>query len=265
MIISLLVIVLVFCVGLGVGTFILEGGSSDKCVEKLDEKDNKNEDEYTVKLFNEKNENYKDISLKNEEDVENFIYVTDFYTEDYFREGLFNSDSNYSDDFMVIFTLNRLIGNLDDNVLEYLSDDFLESEIIKIFADSVNLENYHSFSYGYYGMGAAFINVACNNGLCFVDIGHGGGTDYPWYVTKIVDTRKDGDNTIYTIKEFYSDFEEGKCDIRTEKDGKVLIKNMCANVEDYDKVVAKVNPEELNTYEMTFDKDNRYVSSKKIN
>lgn len=43
MIISLLVIVLVFCVGLGVGTFILEGGSSDKCVEKLDEKDNKNE------------------------------------------------------------------------------------------------------------------------------------------------------------------------------------------------------------------------------
>lgn len=44
MIISLLVIVLVFCVGLGVGTFILEGGPSDKCVEKLDEKDNKAED-----------------------------------------------------------------------------------------------------------------------------------------------------------------------------------------------------------------------------
>ena len=258
MIISLLVIVLVFCVGLGVGTFILEGGSSDKCVEKLDEKDNKNEDEYTVKLFNEKNENYKDISLKTEEDVEKFISQFSWMGDFEVRKDFFTGKDYLK--YIMGYIFNSYDWVYGDNDVIYISQDFLESEINKVFD--------YSFDDVFFGEvisnGGKGYNISCDyDGLCKVFTIPGGGTRVPFYEVIVTDKKERNNEVVYTIKEYYLQWseEEDGCFIKTEENGKVLAK-LTEGCSSFDS--SKLDYNQLNTYEITFDKNNKLISSKKI-
>lgn len=258
LIICLVLIVVVFCIGLGVGTFILEGNSDDRCVDVNDNK--KSEDEYIVNLFNEKNENYRDISLKNEEDIKRFISQFSWMGNFEIRNDFFTG--NYYLDYVIGYILASYDWLYGDNDVIYVSKDFLESEVNKVF--DYSFENVLLFGTEIMHGGMTY-NISCDyDDLCKIYTIPGGGTRQPFYEVIINDKKEISDGFVYTIKEYYleSGEKDDECFIKTEKNGIVLSKsnNGCS---DFDSSSLDYN--KLNTYEMTFDKNNKFVSSKKIN
>lgn len=214
---------------------------------------------YEVKLIDENNEYYTDISLKDEEKIKDFIAFTDRFTDNVMRSTFLES-GYLVDDYKLVYILVNLLG--DEGGVYYFSTEFLNSEIKKVF--SIGIDSF-DFMSGSYWLDARGVTYVCNKDACFVSFGAGGGTGSPYYETKIVSSRQDGDNTIYTIKEYYDDVicdaDHPSCisEIYTTKDGTLLCKDSNCPED-----IVGTYGDKLNTYEMTFDKDNRYVSSKKV-
>lgn len=210
-----------------------------------------NDSIYEVELSDQKFENNKDISLKDIESIKGFVSVTDAFTNDELRNVFLISNEYLINDFKLIYVLSSLIGG--DGGVYYFSTEFLNSEVKQVFNSGIDSFDYMS---GNYWLSAVGISYVCSEKICSVYLGAGGGTGSPYYSTEIVSTKKDGENTIYTLKEYYDDFHTG---YYVSDGGELLCKHGTCPEN-----IIEAYGDKLNTYEMTFDKDNRYISSKKI-
>ncbi len=233
------IIVCTFLLGLGIGGYVLV---KDRV--STDENNIGNDHGVIVdkNIFNENSDEYKDISLKNEEDIEIFINSMNYFANEELRDAFFdNRDDNvlYLYEFMASYVL---LSYFDSPYYEpiFMEESFIVNEMNKVF--DYNNEFVPFFSAR---VGGNSVGVICVDGLCAVGYVTGGGTGYPYYKTEIIDSRQEVGNTIYTLEDTYY---ERDLDAE-EKD-------------DSDKFI--YTSEKGSTYEMTFDKDNRYVSSKKI-
>jgi hypothetical protein len=194
---------------------------------------------------------YDDISLKTEEDIEYFInsmrYAVGSDVDSLVRKNFFDN-GNDSEDlkklhiFMEAYVLRATIGRYADSMDSlFISEDIIMEEMKKVFAieDDFSLVSFEAIPFNWnYPM------LSCFSGICIASVGQGGGTGgFKHYETKIVDSRKNGSNTIYTLDDYYYE----------------------PLFDDKDEFTGDYSETKVGTYEMTFDKDNRYVSSKKIN
>lgn len=225
-------------------------------------------DEYTVELSNENSKLYHDISLKDEEDIEKLIVSTGISTSEDLRYAFLNSgseDLSFSlNELKLAFVLRSFYK--DDVDVQYFKVDFLNKEIEKVFNSGIVIYRDFNESFLYDGI---FFSTVCDKDVCSVNYEPRDDSNYSYYGTKIVDSKKSGENTIYTVKEYYVIHlhdEDGNIISSEMYDtwgGKLLDKNNCSN--NCDELIKNVNLDKLNTYEITFDKDNRYLSGKKVN
>lgn len=216
---------------------------------------------YIVELFNE------NFEYDNEDNVKTLINSTNYYTNELLRTELLDSENSYDEsDFKIAYVLYEII-NYYGSGIKHFTTEYLEENIEKVFNDGVNLSEEDGIYVRKFEILASDLNIICDNKICTMYGVPGGGTGFDHYSTEIVATRKDGENTIYTIKEYFVEFlrdEQGleNCTIYDSKKGNSLYKGKCPA--GYEELSKKIDVNKLNTYEMTFDKEFKYVNSKKV-
>ena len=244
------------------------GGNTDVSLDneevKIEEKDDEaSSSNNQIDLIDENSDKYVDISLNNDESIKDFIMTTDFIVNSSYRSAFLEGNNELMDEFVRAYVLSfyakyaedyheyAVDGNL------YFSTEFLNNEIKKVFS-----QGEYSFNGvgGYSGYDFSEAQYLCDESICVVRYIIGGGIYRAGYETNVISTRQDGDNTIYTLKDYYYEYEEETYLVYTSEGGELLCKN-----ESCPEDIVGTYGDKLNTYEMTFDKDNRYVSSKKIN
>lgn len=257
---KILLVVILLLLGGFIGGVVVGGLSLIKDVKKdVCEKseantqqtiDNSKLFENGFEIFSYKKFPYDDISLETEEDIEEFVNVMrmdtsgmDSYKK--IRNEFFNN-SKEKEGLLLLqqaYVLQAMFGNIAESMGPVVIDaDVIKNEIKKVFVieDDIILE---SLDFLDVFIGYQFPVLHCIEETCIAVVGQGGaGVCNPYYETKIVDSRKEQTNTIYTLDDFYyvpvpAEDENSRCSYKETKVG---------------------------TYEMTFDKDNRYVGSIKI-
>lgn len=201
-----------------------------------------------VELYDENSTGYKDLSL-NSETIQDFIQTVDGLNDDWMRIA-FLENTELINDFKIAYVISNFCSDGCGTI--YMSYDFLNSEIQKVFSTGIDTSGSGSLY-----LNAVEINYVCDKELCMFSAVAGGGAGYSHSVTEIASSRKEGDNTIYTLKEFDYIFDEENSYL--EANGVYLCK-----ASDCPEDFIGTYGDKMTTYEMTFDKDNRYVSSKKI-
>lgn len=215
------------------------------CVKKEEVVSKVDGDVAEIKLFVEEDLPYDDIALDTEEDILNFVnslsYADEEVRNEFFdnegkKEALYNLKY-----FKTAYVLRRMFGYMADSMDPvFISKELILKEMNKVFAIDDNYSFIDVYDLWFGGLG---YYLTCAGDVCIANVGMGGvGVGNPHYETKIVSSRKDGDNTIYTLDDYYKTAKStgtGRDFIYTSK--------------------------KVGTYEMTFDKYNCYVSSKKIN
>ncbi len=234
--------VFLFLGGLITGAVLLyknDNAISDKCV-IVDDNDSKVE----IELFTREDLPYKDISLNTEDDILAFVNSLSFSSEEA-RKEFFSNEGEYDflpnlNEFKVSYVLYKMFGHMSEYMDPvFISEDLIIEEMNKLFVleDNYFLPDVNDFSFG-----GLHHFLKCADKICIANVGMGGtGVGNPFYETKIVSLRKEGTDTVYILDDYYysSKFDK-ESDSFTYSEKKV------------------------GTYEMTFDKDNRYVGSKKI-
>ena len=258
--------VIAFGFGVATGGVILVGDDKPEVDNKDDVKEEVNEDVNEVTederegsliidsnntLYSYKTQlnNDEKLSFKTVEDVEKFIDSSNYFTDSNLRKALLEGGKDEDKEHFVIAYILRA---LDGGGLYYVDKSYLKEVAGTLFKDGLEFIPYTGNLY----YSASDILYICTETICIVQQSTGGGGEADVYQTKVVGTKKIGENTIYTIQEYYSSFEDG---IFTDFDEELLC--------EHDKCpedIFKTYGDKLNTYEMTFDKNNRYVSSKKV-
>lgn len=237
----LFVVIFVFCVGVAIGGYILVS----------DDKEEIKNESFGIELFDEKSKAYTDIKLT-DDNFDKFISLGDYNSDEIFRTTFLEGNDFYLDDLKMFYVIyahcNLMSGTY------YASLDFLNSEIEKVFSTGLS-DKFDGYGNGVFY--SAEISYICHDSVCTIKSIPGGGSGYSHPETHIFNSRKSDGNTIYTIKEYYNDWEDG---IFVKVDGELLCEH-----ESCPEDIVGTYGDKLVTYEMTFDKDNRYVSSKKIN
>lgn len=252
-----IILAIVLAVGLGVGGFFLGKGTvkQEKCEVKEESNSELEEiqigDTHKVELFDEKHELYvEDISLKSEEDIKTFITRADRFTTPWLRE-VFLDNTIEPNNFKMAYVLS-IYGGSEIGGVYFIDKKMLEKEIGKVFANNTIYAEGDASSQVLFGIKITYV---CDEKVCMYYKLPGGGAGDSHYSTAVIGSRKDGDNTIYTLKEFYSVFQGG---IYDKENGTLLCDTNCP--ED----IVGTYGDKLATYEMTFDANNKYVSSKKV-
>ncbi len=201
-----------------------------------------------VELYDENSTGYMDLSL-NSETIQDFIQTADGLNDDWMRIA-FLENTELINDFKIAYVISNFCSDGCGTI--YMSYDFLNSEIQKVFSTGIDISGSGSLY-----LNAVEINYVCDKELCMFSAVAGGGAGYSYSATEIASSRKEGDNTIYTLKEFDYIFDEENSYL--EANGVYLCK-----ASDCPEDFIGTYGDKMTTYEMTFDKDNRYVSSKKI-
>lgn len=247
--------VIAFGIGVVIGGYILV--DEEKIVVENKEEDNSNTEKKGIEINNEtilysykeQLSIEKDLSFKSIEDVEAFVDTANYFTDTELRNALLEGghivDINH---FMFAYMLTALNGggfySIDKSYIKEVANSIFDNDL-----------EYLPYSGSLY-YSASSINYMCLEKICFVHQVSGGGGGADAYQTKVVETKKDGENTIYVIKEYFSEFENG---IYTESDGELLCKHGSCPED-----IFETYGDKLNTYEMKFDKNNRYVTSKMV-
>ena len=139
--------------------------------------------------------------------------------------------------------------NILKNVKELFSIDFGEEfDEVK----SISVTNGYNFG-----------DMSCISEYCYIFAAAGGEIYGPQYVNTIVNEEVVGENTVYTVKEFYMGYGyNGKRDIFVEKDGEQLLSS--SEISEYEDLIKVVSTDKLNTYKFTFDKDGKFVSCETV-
>ena len=246
----------IFCGGVVVGGYVL---TNDNDVKEPAKEESKEETEkieeiqigenYKIELYDENSPSYIDLTLTPEK-IEEFVSSTDFLADGEYREALLESNY-YLDDFKIAYVVSTMFD--DNGGTIYMTFDTLNSEIQKVFSTGIDSANGGSLY-----MKATEISYTCGSEFCMFNGIVGGGAGFSHPSTKVVSSRKAGENTIYTLKEYDYVFAEENS--YAEANGIFL----CKSSECPEDMISAYG-DKMTTYEMTFDKDNRYVSSKKIN
>lgn len=253
----LFVIVIFLIAGVGVGTYFLGKNSIE-----VQECEKNVETEKKDYVFTEKHKNYGDITFNDKEELEKFLNRMNFLSDDEYRVFFLNTDivnkDFYYEDIANELKLTYVVSQfLTDETAYLFETEFLKKEVEKVFSDGISndsLDGGWSFTST---LGGTTYSIICNEDICFADYAPGGGTKVSRYESYVYSVTLDTDNTTYLVKEYYYDFDTES--VYVEKDGELLFKGNATEEN------LKTVEDKLNTYEMTFDKDNRYVSSKKIN
>lgn len=248
--------VIAFGFGVATGGVILVGEDKTEVDNKDDVKEEGNENKIeTIKIGDVELYSYKTQlktdnipSFDSAEAVEAFIDTSNYFTDGELRDALLDGNEHIPKSH---FKLAYILTALEGGGFYYIDKSYLGELASKIFSDGLEFIPYSGSLY----YSASDIIYMCNSDICIIEQTTGGGGGADLYQTKVVGTKKIGENTIYTIQEYYDEFEGG---IYTDYEGDLICEKDCA--ED----IFKAYGDKLNTYEMTFDKNNRYVSSKKV-
>lgn len=216
------------------------------CIKKEEVVSKVDGDVAEIKLFVEEDLPYDDIALDTEEDILNFVNSLRYVENEEVRNEFFDNEGKEGTlsnlrEFRTAYVLEQMFKSKAFDIDQlFVSKELILKEMNKVFAidDNYSFIDVYDLWFGGYGY-----YLTCADDICLFSIGIGGvGVGNPHYETKIVSSRKDGDNTIYTLDDYYKTAKStgtGRDFIYTSK--------------------------KVGTYEMTFDKYNCYVSSKKIN
>lgn len=197
-----------------------------------------------IEIFSKDKYTYDDLALKDDKDIEHFINSFSYDYEESIRNDFFDNNGDDSVNLQIFkeaYVLNEMFGHMAEYMNPILiGESVIIDEIKKVF---VVKDDFEIVNFTFLDLNANDVSLSCDSGICTVNVGRGGtGVGNPYSVTKIVSSIKSGGNTVYTLEDYY------------------YISEALDDGADFVYTSSKVG-----TYEMTFDKDNRYVSSKKIN
>lgn len=249
--------VIAFGFGVATGGVILVGDDKPEVDNKDDVKEEGNEGKIkTIKIGDAELYSYETQlktdnipSFDSAEAVEAFIETSNYFTDEELREALLEGNEHTSESH---FKLAYILTAFEGGGFYYIDKSYLKELASKIFSDGLEFIPYSGSLY----YSASDIIYMCNSDICIIEQTTGGGGEADVYQTKVVGTKKIGENTIYTVQEYYSSFEDG---VFTDFDEELLCEH-----DNCPEDIFKTYGDKLNTYEMTFDKNNRYVSSKKV-
>lgn len=245
----------------------------DKVVEENDDSlennsDSENYEEDYTKLFSESN-----ISLQTTEDIENFInyFNSSAYTSIELVGGVYQGDN--IDNIKRAYIISKI---LRDNGLEGYDSFLVKREVIdkavsKVFSEPIdNEQTIFNFDFG-----GLFVKSYWDEEEVFVSYSSGGGTGaHDLYHTKIISSQEKNGYKIYNIQTIYevAIYSESKqnfsSELKKSKDSKEILgksNEFYGYSSSFDEIVKNINSSKLNSYKLTFDEQNRFVSCEKIN
>lgn len=241
--INILIIILIGLFSLGLGTvlgklYLNEEKECDICPES-------NCDElYYERFYGD------DISLNSKRDITDFMFLTFLTIENDARNCFTNSESCDSfDDFKIAYVLaNKFDGN---GIFKF---DDLNNEVKKVFASGISYKD----SYISMMIKTKNINVICTDEVCTYDISKSNSSGYSTYKYVIEEEKNISNRYTYIIKEYYvvSGFGNQLDKIYDKQDGNLLYEGNEISF-DYKQYLDK-----LNTYEINFNSNYKFVGSK---
>lgn len=278
LIIVIVLLGIAFLGGMFVGKEYFDDGNC-VIIDKVENEDNADEDVeedylddnfYTNEHFSDDYDKFiLEYSLGlDDESIEKFIASSDrdSGTSDYLVGAIYEEQPSM--DFKVAYVLREIVGNQDYGSGEFtVSKKMLETAISKVFADykisdlsKVSEDLYYKYI-GY--------SLQCDTEKCNVSFFQGGGTGpCPLYVTKIQSVSEQNDEIVYTIKVAYADYDyENNTDIYTilsKKGGEKLCDIAIDEYDGYDSVLKCALEKNLYTYELSFDKNYKFIGSKQV-